>query len=131
MCYYTIHNILYNIVDLTGQVVTDEIKCNIFSGVGGHLDFIRGASISKGGKPVICLTSRTKDGISKIIPYIQTGSSIVSTRSHIQYVVTEYGYVNLFGKTLKERCKLLISIAHPDDREYLEKEAHKRFNGMF
>ena len=118
-------------IDLSGQVVTDSIGLNIYSGVGGHLDFIRGASMSKNGKPIICLTSTTKDGISKIVPYISEGAGVVSSRAHIQYVVTEHGFVNLWGKSIKERAKLLISIAHPNHQEWLDREAHKRFKHDF
>lgn len=114
-------------IDLTGQICADSIGTYQFSGVGGQMDFIRGASFSEGGKPIIAMPSITKKGISKITPFLKLGASVTTTRAHVHYVVTEYGVVNLFGKTLKERAKLLISIAHPDFREELLKEAHQRF----
>jgi acyl-CoA hydrolase len=83
------------------------------------MDFIRGASMSPGGKPIIALTSTTKHGDSKITPFLKTGAGVVTTRAHIHYVVTEFGVANLYGKTIEERVKLLIDIAHPDHREAL------------
>jgi acyl-CoA hydrolase len=106
-------------IDLTGQVCADSIGCRIYSGVGGQMDFIRGASMSPGGKPIIALTSTTKHGDSKITPFLKTGAGVVTTRAHIHYVVTEFGVANLYGKTIEERVKLLIDIAHPDHREAL------------
>lgn len=108
-------------IDLTGQVCADSIGNNIYSGVGGQMDFIRGASISEGGKPIIALTSTSSKGISKITHLLNEGAGVVTTRAHVHYVVTEYGVVNLHGKSLKERAKALISIAHPDHREELMK----------
>ena len=108
-------------VDLTGQVCADSIGRKIYSGVGGQMDFIRGASLSEGGKPIIALTSRTPHGLSKIVPTLKTGAGVVTTRAHVHWVVTEYGAVNLYGKTIHERAKMLLSIAHPDDRENLER----------
>jgi len=95
--------------------------------VGGQMDFIRGASLSENGKPIIAMPSITTKGISKITPYLKQGAGVTTTRAHVHYVVTEYGVVNLFGKSLEQRSKELISIAHPNHREILEKEAFKRF----
>ncbi len=116
-------------IDLTGQVCADTIGSYQFSGVGGQMDFIRGASLSKGGKPIIAISSATKKGVSKIVPYLKQGAGVTTTRAHVHYVVTEYGVVNLYGKNLKQRANALVSIAHPDHREELEREAFKRFNG--
>ncbi len=115
-------------IDLTGQVCADSIGTRIFSGTGGQLDFIRGAKMSKGGKAVIALASRTKQGKSKIVPLLEPGAGVVTPRADVQWVVTEWGYVNLYGKSLQERARLLISIAHPDDRERLERAAYDRFH---
>lgn len=112
-------------VDLTGQVCADSIGHKIISGVGGQMDFMRGAASSAGGKAIIALSSRTDSGQSKIVHQLKGGAGVVTTRGHVHYVVTEYGAVNLFGKTLKERADALISIAHPADREKLEKERKK------
>lgn len=117
-------------VDITGQVVSDSIGTYQFSGVGGQMDFIRGASLSKGGKPIIAIASRTAKGVSRIVPYIKTGAGVVTTRAHIHYLVTEYGFTNLFGKNLRQRAKALIEIAHPDDREMLEKACYDRFKNF-
>ena len=110
-------------VDLTGQVCADSIGSKMFSGVGGQVDFIRGASMSRGGKPIIALTSQTNSGISKIVPHLKPGAGVVTTRAHVHYVATEYGVVNLYGKNLRERARLLISIAHPQHRDALERQA--------
>jgi acyl-CoA hydrolase len=110
-------------IDLTGQVCADSIGSKIFSGVGGQMDFIRGASLSEGGKPIIALSSTTKNGASKISAVLKPGAGVVTTRAHVHYVVTEFGAVNLYGKTLEERAKLLIGIAHPNHREALSKDA--------
>lgn len=110
-------------IDLTGQVCADSIGSKIYSGVGGQMDFMRGASLSEGGKPIIALSSTTKSGKSKIVPTLQEGAGVVTTRAHMHYVVTEYGVANLYGKTIDERNKELIKIAHPDHRELLEKAA--------
>lgn len=107
-------------VDLTGQICADSIGHKIISGVGGQMDFMRGAATSKGGKAIIALPSRTKTGASRIVHQLKPGAGVVTTRGHVHYVATEYGYVNLFGKTLRERAEALISIAHPDDRGMLE-----------
>ncbi|MGB5314988.1 MAG: acetyl-CoA hydrolase/transferase C-terminal domain-containing protein [Robiginitalea sp.] len=114
-------------IDLTGQVCADTIGSYQYSGVGGQMDFIRGASLSPGGKPIIALTSVTTKGISKITPILKPGAGVTTTRAHVHYVATEYGVVNLFGKNLQERARALISIAHPDHREVLEAAAHERF----
>ena len=112
-------------LDLTGQVCADSIGRKMYSGVGGQADFMLGAAHSEGGYPIIALTSRTKKGISKIAPTLRLGAGVTTTRAQVHWVVTEYGAVNLRGKGLRERAQLLISIAHPDDREWLEKEATK------
>ncbi|HEX9081506.1 MAG TPA: acetyl-CoA hydrolase/transferase C-terminal domain-containing protein [Holophagaceae bacterium] len=106
-------------IDLTGQVCADSVGHRIISGVGGQMDFIRGASLSPGGKPIIALTSRTKKGESRIVPTLKPGSGVVTTRQHVHWVITEYGLADLYGKTLHERARALIDIAHPDDREAL------------
>ncbi|TLN28670.1 acetyl-CoA hydrolase/transferase family protein [bacterium] len=114
-------------VDLTGQVCADSIGTKLFSGVGGQMDFIFGASMSKEGLPIIALpaTACLRDGstISRITPMLKPGAGVVTTRNHIRYVATEYGMVNLYGRTIRERTHLLISIAHPDFREDLKKQA--------
>lgn len=114
-------------VDLTGQVCADSIGTRIFSGTGGQLDFVRGAKMSRGGKAVIALASRTNKGKPKIVPLLQPGAGVVTPRPDVQWVVTEHGAVNLYGKSLQERAKLLISIAHPDDREMLDRTAYERY----
>jgi len=118
-------------VDLTGQVCADSIGTYQYSGVGGQMDFIRGASLSEGGKPIIALPSATSKGVSKITPFLKQGAGVVTTRAHVHYVVTEYGVANLYGQSLARRAKKLIDIAHPDHREELEKAAHERFNSGF
>ncbi len=117
-------------IDLTGQVCADTIGQYQYSGVGGQMDFIRGASLSKGGKAIIAMPSITTKGVSKITPFLKEGASVTTTRAHVHYVATEYGVVNLFGKSLKERAKALISIAHPNFREELEREAFNRFKKL-
>ena len=107
-------------IDLTGQVCADSIGRNMYSGVGGQMDFIRGASLSPGGKAIIALPSATRRGESRIVPVLKEGAGVVTTRAHVHYVVTEYGVANLYGKSLKQRKKLLIDIAHPNHRESLE-----------
>lgn len=108
-------------IDLTGQVCADSIGSKIISGVGGQMDFMRGAALSSGGKPIIALTSRTKRGVPRIVPTLRPGAGVVTTRAHIHYVVTEYGVADLYGKTLSERATEMIRIAHPDDRESLDR----------
>jgi len=117
-------------IDLTGQVCADTIGPRQFSGVGGQMDFIRGASLSEGGKPIIALGSITRRGESKIVPFLKEGAGITTTRAHVHYVATEYGIVNLYGKTLRQRAQALISIAHPDHRESLQRAAWERFKRM-
>ena len=118
-------------VDLTGQICADSIGIRMFSGTGGQLDFVRGATLSEGGKSITAFPSRTKKGRSKIVPLIQPGGGIVTPRADAHWIVTEYGSVNLYGKSLQERARLLISIAHPDDRENLERAAFERFGPHF
>ncbi|HAR42598.1 MAG TPA: 4-hydroxybutyrate CoA-transferase, partial [Bdellovibrionales bacterium] len=96
-----------------------SIGHRIISGVGGQMDFIRGASLSPGGKPIIAVTSRSAKGIPRIVPELKSGAGVVTTRAHVHYVVTEFGVADLFGKTLNERAHALINISHPDDRENL------------
>lgn len=115
-------------VDLTGQVCADSIGTRLYSGVGGQMDFMRGAALSEGGKPIIALPSVTSRGESRIVPILKPGAGVVTTRAHTQYVVTEYGVANLYGRSLRQRAKDLISIAHPDHRETLEREALERFH---
>ncbi len=113
-------------VDLTGQVCADSIGMRMYSGVGGQMDFIRGASLSEGGKPIIALPSVTKKGRSRIVPFLQPGAGVVTTRAHVHYVVTEYGVANLYGKTIKQRINELVKIAHPDHRETIERYYFER-----
>ncbi len=114
-------------VDLTGQVCADSIGPKLYSGVGGQMDFIYGASRSKDGVPVIALPSTTtlRDGtrVTRIAPMLKHGAGVVTSRNHVRYVVTEYGVADLYGKTIRQRAKALISIAHPDFRADLEKQA--------
>jgi 4-hydroxybutyrate CoA-transferase len=114
-------------IDLTGQVCADSIGSRIYSGVGGQMDFIRGASLSKGGTPIIALSSTTSKGQSKLVAQLKPGAGVVTTRAHVHYVVTEFGVANLYGKSIKERVRALINIAHPNHRESLEKEAWATF----
>jgi acyl-CoA hydrolase len=117
-------------IDLTGQVCADSIGTFQFSGIGGQMDFIRGASLSDGGKPIIALPSTTTQGISRIVPFLKEGAGVVTTRGHVHWVVTEYGITDLFGKSLKQRAKALIGLAHPNHREDLERAYHVRFVSM-
>lgn len=118
-------------VDITGQVCADSIGIKHYSGVGGQIDFIRGAGYSDGGKPIIAMPSVTGKGLSKISPTLIEGSGVVTTRANIHWLVTEYGAVNLYGKPLQERAKLIIKIAHPNHREVLDKAAFERFGPHF
>ena len=115
-------------VDITGQVCSDSIGTYHISGVGGQMDFIRGASLSKGGKPIIALPSITSKGISRIVSFLKQGAGVVTTRAHAHYIVTEYGVAYLYGKNMRQRAKALIEIAHPNHREELEKAAFERFH---
>jgi acyl-CoA hydrolase len=117
-------------IDLTGQVCADSIGTRQYSGIGGQMDFIRGAALSPGGKPIIALTARTSHGVPRIVPFLKPGAGVVTTRGHVHYVVTEYGVTNLHGKNMRQRAKALIGIAHPDDREALEKAAYERFGTL-
>ena len=117
-------------IDLTGQVCADSIGTYQYSGVGGQMDFIRGASLSEGGKPVIALPSTTGRGESKLVPFLKQGAGVVTTRAHVHYIVTEYGVANLYGQSLRRRARSLIDIAHPDHREELDKAAYERFKEL-
>ena len=99
----------------------------MFSGTGGQVDFVRGVTMSDGGKSITVFASRTKKGMTKIVPTLKSGAGVVTPRSDAHWIVTEYGAVDLFGKSLQERAKLLISIAHPDDRNDLDRAAFERF----
>jgi acetyl-CoA hydrolase len=113
-------------IDLSGQVCADSIGSKIYSGFGGQVDFIRGASRSNGGKPIIAVPSTAKKGtISKIVPYLTKGAGVTTTRADVHYVITEHGIADLYGKSIRERVKALISIAHPDFRDELERKARE------
>lgn len=114
-------------LDLTGQVCADSIGTYQYSGIGGQMDFMRGASLSEGGLPIIALPSVTSKGATRIVPFLKEGAGVVTTRGHVHWVVTEYGIVNLFGQSLKQRARALISISHPDHKESLEEAYFKRF----
>ncbi len=118
-------------IDITGQVCADSLGTKFYSGVGGQIDFIYGASLSQGGKAIIAMPSSTNKGISKIAPILTPGAGVVTTRNHIHWFVSEYGAVNLYGKSLQERARLMISVAHPDSREALDKAAFERFGSHF
>jgi acyl-CoA hydrolase len=110
-------------VDLSGQVVADSMGFRIYSGIGGQMDFMRGAALSCGGQPFIALPSTAAGGkVSRIVTSIKQGAGVVTTRGHVHWIVTEYGAVDLWGKSLRERAELLISIAHPDIRGELRRE---------
>ena len=114
-------------IDLTGQICADSIGTYQYSGIGGQMDFMRGASLSEKGLPIIALPSVTSTGLSRIVPFLKEGAGVVTTRGHVHWVVTEYGKVDLFGKNLKQRAQGLIGIAHPTHREWLEKAFYQRF----
>lgn len=114
-------------VDLTGQISADSIGMRIFSGTGGQLDFVKGATMSEGGKSITAFASRTNKGKNKIVSSLNPGGGVVTPRADAHWIVTEYGAVDLYGRSLQERAKLLISIAHPDDREMLDRQAFERF----
>lgn len=118
-------------IDLTGQICADSIGPRMYSGVGGQMDFMRGASLSEGGKPIIAMSAATKKGQSKIVPFLKQGAGVVSTRAHVHHIATEYGIVDLYGKNLAQRAKALISIAHPDSREELERAAYDMFGKVW
>lgn len=111
-------------VDLTGQICADSLGVHMYSGVGGQMDFVRGASLSKGGKAIIALSSTSNKGHNRIVPFLKQGAGVVTTRAHAQYIVTEYGVADLYGKTLKQRTEALVGIAHPDFREEILKTYH-------
>jgi acyl-CoA hydrolase len=118
-------------IDLTGQVCADSIGVKQFSGSGGQIDFVYGASRSEGGKAIIAMPSMTKKGKSKIVPTLTTGASVVTTRFHVHWFVTEYGAVNLYGRSMQERAKLITSVADPSVREDLDKAAFERFGSHY
>lgn len=115
-------------MDLTGQVCADSIGTFQFSGVGGQMDFLRGAALSEGGKPIIAMASMTAKGASKIVPFLKPGAGVVTTRAHVHWVVTEFGTAYLYGKNLRQRAEALIAIAHPNHREDLARAARERFD---
>lgn len=118
-------------IDITGQVCADSIGTTHYSGVGGQIDFIRGAGYSEGGLPIIAMPSITAKGLSKISPILLPGSGVVTTRANMHWFVTEYGAINLYGKTMQERAKQIISVSHPDHREDLDKAAFDRFGSHY
>jgi len=117
-------------IDITGQICADSIGTRMYSGIGGQMDFMRGAVLSNGGKAIMAMPSTTSKGESKIAATLKPGAGVVTTRAHVQYIVTEYGYAKLYGKSLRQRAKLLINIAHPNHREMLEKAAVERFGKL-
>ncbi len=117
-------------IDLTGQVCADSMGAYQYSGIGGQMDFMRGASLSEGGKPIIALPSVTRKGLSRIVPYLKQGAGVVTTRGHVHHVVTEHGEVNLYGRNLEQRARLLISIADPSQQEMLERAYYERFRKL-
>jgi acyl-CoA hydrolase len=117
-------------IDITGQICADSIGTYQYSGIGGQMDFMRGAALSEGGKPVIAMPSITRKGISRIVPTLKDGAGVVTTRGHVHYVATEYGVVDLYGKNMEQRAALLTKIAHPDHQETLERAYFHRFGRM-
>lgn len=115
-------------MDLTGQICADSVGTRVISGVGGQMDFMRAAVLSEGGKPIMAFTSRSKKGVGRIVPVLKPGAGVVTTRAHVHYVVTEYGAVNLAGLSLKQRSKALIGLAHPEDRELLDKQWYQFYS---
>jgi acyl-CoA hydrolase len=118
-------------IDLTGQICADSLGIKFYSGVGGQVDFAYGASRSQGGKSIIAMPSVTGDGTSKIAPVLLPGAGVVTTRAHMHWLVTEYGAVNLYGRSLQERARLIISIAHPSHQDDLDKAAFERFGSHY
>ncbi len=118
-------------IDITGQVCSDSIGTYQYSGVGGQIDFMRGASLSEGGKPIIAIPSLTAKGESKIVPVLKEGAGVVTTRAHMHYVVTEFGVADLYGKNLSQRAYELLKIAHPSKQEELEKNIFQRFGSRY
>lgn len=118
-------------IDITGQICADSIGTRLYSGVGGQMDFMRGAALSPGGKAICAVPSTTQKGVSKIVPVLKTGAGVVTTRAHVQYVVTEFGVAELKGKNLAQRAKALIDVAHPNSRESLDRAAFERFGNSF
>jgi acyl-CoA hydrolase len=117
-------------VDVTGQVCADSIGAKMFSGVGGQMDFIRGATLSQGGKAIIALPSITKRGESRIVPYLKQGAGVVTTRSHVHYIITENGIADLYGKTLRQRVGEMVRIAHPNHQESIDRQYYEMLNNM-
>ncbi|MDR2222088.1 MAG: 4-hydroxybutyrate CoA-transferase [Flavobacteriaceae bacterium] len=113
-------------IDLTGQICADSIGYNLYSGVGGQVDFMRGATMSKGGKAIIAMSSTTKKGANKIVPFLQEGAGVVTSRAHAQYIVTEYGVADLRGKSIDQRVQALANIAHPNFREEIVREYYNK-----
>jgi len=118
-------------IDLTGQICADSLGTTFYSGVGGQIDFVYGASRSRGGKAIIAMPSVTDKGVSKIAPVLMSGAGVVTTRAHIHWLVTEYGAVNLYGRSLQERARLIISVAHPSHQEALDHAAFERFGSHY
>jgi acyl-CoA hydrolase len=113
-------------IDLTGQVCADSIGSRMYSGVGGQMDFIRGAALADEGRAIIALPSTAAAGtVSRIVPFLREGAGVVTTRAHVETVVTEYGVAELHGRSINERARQLIAIAHPDMRNELEQEARR------
>lgn len=118
-------------IDITGQVCSDSIGTYQFSGVGGQVDFMRGAALSDGGKPIIAMSSTTHQGESKIVATLKTGAGVVTTRAHMHYIVTEFGVANLFGKNLAQRAYEMLKVTHPMHQESLEKAIFERFGKKY